>query len=44
MLKILIIIGFIISGNFFASEIGDENLNQLREQIHQRALDSVVTR
>jgi hypothetical protein len=31
MLKTLILIGFIISGNFFALEIGDENLNQLRE-------------
>ncbi len=41
MLKTLILIGVIISGNFFASEIGDENLNQLREQIHQRALSAV---
>ena len=41
MLKALIVIGFIFSGNFFASEIGDENLNQLREQIHQRALSAV---
>ena len=41
MLKALIVIGFIFSGNLFASEIGGEDLNQLREQIHQRALNAL---